>query len=130
MFKNFVGCYKQVMSTQKRELQMQHHFNCKTYFQQDEHKKFTFEDAWRLLKDDHKCLVDLPKYYAKRIFNSISRAYSSSFNLLCTHTSIQYNPLSLTLLHRPIDQKTVKINEIKKSCKNIYNKDRINVLQD
>lgn len=79
---------------------MQHQFNCKTYFHQDEHKKFTVEDA--------------PKYYAKRTYNSISKAYSSSFNPLCTHMSSQYNPSSPTLLHRPIDQKAVKINEIKK----------------
>ncbi|CAI8589395.1 unnamed protein product [Vicia faba] len=57
----FIGCYKQVMSTQQSGSSESNIMQAayKIYFQ-DESEKFTFEAAWRLLKDEPKWLAGRP----------------------------------------------------------------------
>ncbi|XP_058772007.1 glutathione S-transferase T3-like [Vicia villosa] len=110
----FVGCYKQALSTQKNGSSENNIMQAayRIYFQ-DEGEKFTFESAWRLLKDEPKWLTGSSEASAKRTKNSASGAYSSSSNPP-TPTSSEYNPSSPTLLRRPIGQKEAKRKEKEK----------------
>ncbi|CAK8542509.1 unnamed protein product [Lathyrus sativus] len=89
----------------------------KIYFQ-DEGEKFTFEAAWRLLKDEPKWLAGSSEASAKRTKNSTLGAYSSSSNPL-TPTSNEYNSPSPIMLRRPIGQKAAKKGE-RKACGNVF----------
>ncbi|XP_058766070.1 uncharacterized protein LOC131639604 [Vicia villosa] len=82
----------------------------------DEGEMFTFEAAWRLLKEEPKWLAGLSEAYAKRTKNSTSGAYFSSSNPLIP-TSSEYNLPSPTLSCRPIGQKKAKMKEKEKLVK-------------
>ncbi|CAI8592445.1 unnamed protein product [Vicia faba] len=90
----------------------------KIYFQ-DEGEKFTFEAAWRLLKDEPKWLAGSSEASTKRRKNSTSGAYSSPSNPL-TPTSSEYDPSSPTLSGRPIGQKEAKRKEKEKLVEMSY----------
>ncbi|CAK8562181.1 unnamed protein product [Lathyrus sativus] len=108
----FVGCYKQAVSTQQSGSSESNIMQAayKIYFQ-DEGEKFTFEAAWRLLKDEPKWLAGSSEASTKRTKNSASGAYSSSSN---PQMSIEHDPSSPTLSRRPIGQKAAKRKEKEK----------------
>ncbi|CAI8610332.1 unnamed protein product [Vicia faba] len=90
----------------------------KIYFQ-DEGEKFTFEAAWRLLKDEPKWLAGSSEASTKIRKNSASGAYSSPSNPL-TPTSSKYDSSSPTLSGRPIGQKAAKRKEKEKLVEMSY----------
>ncbi|CAK8571990.1 unnamed protein product [Lathyrus sativus] len=82
----------------------------KIYFQ-DEGERFTFETAWRLLKDESKWLACSSEASTKRTKNSASGAYSSSSN---PQMSSEHDPPLSNLSRRQIGQKATKRKEKEK----------------
>jgi hypothetical protein len=109
----FVGCYKQAVAVKKSGSSEADIVSaaCDIYYQ-DGHEKFTFQSAWKLLRDQPKWLGGSSEPSAKRTKSSASGAYSTSSNPP-TPTS-EYNPPSPTLLRRPIGQKAAKRKEKEK----------------
>ncbi|XP_058782447.1 uncharacterized protein LOC131656905 [Vicia villosa] len=103
----FVGCYKQAVAVKKSGSSESDIVSaaCDIYYQ-DGHEKFTFQSAWKLLRDEPKWLGGSSEPSAKRTKSSASVAYSTSSNPP-TPTS-EYDPPSPTLLHRPIGNKAAK----------------------
>lgn len=98
----FVGCYKQVIATHKSGSSKSNIIlDADNIYLQDKGYKFTFEDAWRLLKYEPKWRAGSLSASTKRTNNSTYGAYSSSSNPLKL-TSSEYNPLPPTSLHNLI----------------------------
>ncbi|CAJ2651620.1 unnamed protein product [Trifolium pratense] len=126
----FVGCYKQAVTTQKSGSCESNIISAaKQIYYQDEHEKFIFEDAWRLLKNEDKWLGGETEPSTKRTKNSASGAYSSSSNPQ-TPTSSEYNPPSPTSLRRPMGQKAAKRKEKEKLVEKSMPLEKIDDLQD
>ncbi|XP_058782011.1 uncharacterized protein LOC131656283 [Vicia villosa] len=126
----FVGCYKQAMNL-KKSGSSEINIISAAYdiYYQDEREKFTFESAWRLLKDEPKWLAGSSEPSAKRTKNSASGAYSSSSNPP-TPTSNEDNSPSPSSLRRPIGQKAAKRKEKEKLVERSTSDVKFNTLQD
>jgi hypothetical protein len=126
----FVGCYKQAVAT-KKSGSSESNIILAAYniYYQDEHEKFTFEHAWRLLKDEPKWLAGASEPSAKRTKNSATGAYSSSSNPP-TPTSNEYNPPSPSILRRPMGQKAAKRKEKEKPVEMSNPKVKLNSVHD
>jgi len=104
----FVGCYKDVVALKKSGTSESDIISAaKDIYYQDKHENFTFENAWRLLKDEPKWRAGSSEPSEKRTKNSASGAYSASSNPP-TPTS-EYNPQL-----RPLGQKAAKRKEKEK----------------
>ncbi|XP_058759812.1 glutathione S-transferase T3-like [Vicia villosa] len=122
-------CYKQALAAKKSgSYEINIISTAHNIYYQDEHEKFTLEEAWRLLKDEPKWLAGSSEPSAKRTKNSISGAYSSSSNPP-TPTSSEYNSPSPTFLRRPIGQKAAKRKEKEKFVESSNPKVEFNTLK-